>query len=196
MVAYPAGPYILEFPLVVTDIAHAITVNCDVIGNDVTGTPPASITLRAKGGVPVALNTAADALWTVIKALYNTGMLCSTYNLWKMNVDNNDRLFVSGGTLTSPNGGAAAVTVLGGQATYTMRSGNGGIVKLTLIEGTANLNTRIPFASDVLNGVPALRTYLLGSTSIVMGRDRSFPVAAMSSSYGQNEKIFKRRFRS
>ena len=196
MTAYPPGPFVLEYPLVVQNLAHAITINCDIIGAHVTGTDPSLIAMRAKGGVPVDLDIAANALWDVIRTFYNTEALCSTFNLWSVTADNADRLFVSGGTLTAPNGAAAAATHLAWSSIYTFRSGNGNTLKFTFLETTAVGNDRIPLASDVVNGVPAFRAYVMSDDNIAMARDRSFPVAPMNSSYSQNEKTANRRFRS
>lgn len=196
MTAYPAGPYLLTIDYVWDNISHEFAANCDVIGTPTTGDDPDSVIMRTKGSVSVDLQTAADALWTVIRMFFNGTTLASTYTLWKTNPDNEDRLFISGGVLTSPNGGnISAPNGVATEAIWTFRTGNGNVMKVNLLEGVFGGNVQIPMASDTTPGVLGLRTYMTGDNAIVMARDRSFAVAPMNSSYGQNEKTWRRRFR-
>jgi hypothetical protein len=196
MTAYPAGPYTLEIPYVNQSISHSIEFNCDVIGTPTTGDAPDTVTLRSKDGAGRPLDDSANAIWGFIRQLLNTGTLASTYNLWKRNPDNNDKLFISGGSLSAPNGSVATASVLAWYAIYTWRSGNGGIAKVTVLEPWISANSRSPLASSVVLAVTAFNSWVLGDDNVIMARDRSFPVAPMSESYGQNDKLFERRFRS
>lgn len=197
MTAYPAGPYLLTIDYVWNGLSHELAINCDTIGDPETGTHPAEVSIRNKNASNVLLEDAADAFWDVMRVFFHLQTLASTYSLWKMNAFNDDRLFISGGVLTNPNG--ANITepnTAASQAIYTFRSGKGNILKLVLLEGVWGDNEKVPMASDTTAGVLALRTYMLSDASIVMARDRSFAVAPINSSYGQNEKVWQRRFRS
>lgn len=197
MTAYPAGPYLLTIDYVWSNLSHELSINCDTIGDPETGTDPAEVTIRNKNGSNQLLEDAANGFWDVVRVFFHLQTLASTYSLWKMNAFNDDRLFISGGVLTNPNGAnISEPNTPAAQAIYTFRSGMGNILKLVLLEGVWGDNEKVPMASDLTAGVLGLRTYMLGDTSIVMARDRSFPVAPINSSYGQNEKVWKRRFRS
>ncbi len=196
MTAYPAGPYTLEIPYVNQSISHSIEFNCDVLGTPSTGDDPGDVNLRSKDGEGRPLNDSANAIWGFIRGLLNTGTLASTYNLWKRNPDNNDKLFISGGSLTAPNGVAATASTLAWYGIYTWRSGNGGILKVSVMEPWVSANSRSPLAVSVIPSVTAFNAWILGEDSVIMARDRSFPVAPMNESYGQNDKLFERRFRS
>lgn len=195
MASNPSGPYILEIPLITADFQHELTVNCDVIGTPSPGASPLDVTLRTRSGTGGVLSGAANAFWDAVRPMFGTNTLAATYTLWKVGVTNTEREFVSAGTLTNANG-LSGTAEPAQQATFTFRSGNGGIAKVVLIEPNAIGNTRIPLASALNAAVAAVRTWVLSDDSFLMARDRSFPVAPMNYSLGQNEKIFKRRFRS
>lgn len=191
------GPYTLEFPQQFAELTHKLEFNCDVLGTPASGDAPSTIMMRDAGSTGLSdLATAANDLWGVIRPFFTPSTLCSTYTLWKRTLTTTERIFVSGGILTSPNGSGSGVNTPASQATYTLRSGAGGYLKVIFLEGLFTSSSRIPMSSDTLTAVPAFRTYLLGDGCIVMARDRGFPVATMNSSYGQNEKIFDRRYRS
>ena len=190
----PAGPYIFEIPYVADGMTHPLTINCDTIGNPATGTNPSFVTLRSKDGTGVILSGAADAFWAVARAFFVGAVLASSYTLWKTNVLNSEREFVSAGTLTVPNGLTGA-TYLSQQMTLTWRSGGGNIAKLVLLDVNQPGNARVPTVSSGIAAVTALNSWVLSGSSFLMARDRSFPVAPMNYSLGQNEVLFNKRFR-
>lgn len=196
MASFPAGPYILEIPTITAGFAHPITINCDTIGDATPGSSPLDITLRNKGGGGVILSGAANAFWDLCRVLFSPSTLASTYTLWKVGVTNTEREFISAGNLTSPNGGTFGTYQPAQQQTFTWRAGSGGILKLVLLEGNTSGNTRIPIVAAPDAAVLALNTYVLSDDSFLMARSRAFAVAAMNMSMGQNEAIFKARFRS
>lgn len=196
MAIRPPGPYSVQYPLIFNELSHIVEVNCDTVGTPSTGDDPTTVYLRTKDGVGATLEDSANALWDLLRPFFQGLTLCSTYTLWKHNPLNNDKLFISGGTLVHANGSNPGANTPAGQAIYTWRSGGGNTMKIALLEGVFTSNSSIPLASDTLAQVIALNAFILSGADFVMARDRSFPVAAMKSSYGQNEKIFNRRFRA
>lgn len=196
MTAFKAGPYTLQFPQIQEGLSHSLEFNVDILGTAPTGTPPEDVNLRTRDGTGISLDLGANALWGVLRAEFNALTLCSTYALWKRNTDNDERLFVSAGTLDSINGTSGIANTPAGEAIYTFRSGAGGVMKITLLECNVNGNAKLPLASDTYSSVPALRAYVLSGENIIWARDRSWPVAPMNSSYGQNEKVWARRYRA
>lgn len=196
MTQYPAGPYTLEFPTIFNELGHVIELNCDAVGTPTTGDDPTTVFLRTRDNVGATLDDSANAIWDLLRAFFNATTLCSTYNLWKRNPDNNDRLFISGGVLANPNGSSATANVPANQCVMTWRSGNGNIMKISLVENIITSNSRVPLASSTAPMVTALSAFVLSDANVIMARDRSFPVASMNVSFSQNEKVFNRRFRS
>lgn len=191
-----AGPYTLSFPMVYDELSHDFEVNCDVLGSPVVGSDPATINLRTRNGDGADLDTCANALWAELRQMFNASTLCSTYTLFKRNVNNENRDFISGGGLDLPNGSGVAANVPASQATFTWRSGGGHIMKMVLLEANLGGNGRGPLPSTGNVFINSLNGFVLSGLNFVSARDRSFPVAALNASFGQNEKIFERRFRS
>lgn len=190
------GPFTLQFPTFFSELSHVIEVNCDVIGAYPPGIIPADVQLRSRGGDGIALDVAANALWAVLRTQFHTTTLCSNYALYKRSEVNDERLFVSGGSLTALNGVSTSLNILASQLVLTWRSAAGGIAKISLLEGVFVGQSRLPIAADGGFGIAGLNAYILSSSNVVMARDRSFPVASMNSSYGNNNKVAERRFRS
>lgn len=197
MTAFPAGPYILEIPYIVEGEAHSLRVNCDVVGSAAVGSAPAAITLETKDGDGILLNGGADEFWGHARDLMSTEASASTYILWRANEDNNDLTFISGGVLTEPDGGLEVDPRLTSQATFTWRSGRGNWARIQVMDTPFIQLSKGPLLSTGVSQVNAMSTYILGGTSFVMARDRSFLVAPLNASFDpQNGKLFNRRYRS
>lgn len=196
MAQYPPGPYQLEIPYITEGFTHYFHVNCDAIGDPAIGTAPLDVDMRTKGSGPTSLVLSANLLWATMRTAFSSQTLATNYTLWKYNTSNQDRIFISGGDLETPNGSAGAAPVLAWGAIYTYRTGLGNVGKLQIMEPAIGLNTRAPMGSTPGFNGPTVKAYLLGSTNIVMARDRSFPVAAMNEALGQNETLADKRFRS
>lgn len=196
MTVHQPGPFLLDIPYVQTSEVHHFTVNCDVIGDADIGISPTVVTLRSKGSGPLILSGAVDALWTVIRPLMPATTIATQYVLWKYNGTNLDKTFISGGTLTAPNGSSIGAVKLASQLIMTYRTGAGNIGKLNVNDTPFDLNIHAPLGSGGIGETAAVKTYLLSAGCIVAGRDRAFPVAALNESAGQNEKLWKRRYRS
>jgi hypothetical protein len=197
MTAFPAGPYILEIPYIVADEGHSLRVNCDVTGSPAIGSAPSSITLETKDGDGILLNGGADEFWDAVRPLMSSDASATAYILWRANEDNNDLTFISGGTLTTPNGASGGDPILTSQATYTWRSGRGNWGRIQIMDQPIPLLSKGPLLSTGQSVVNALSTYILGGTSFIMARDRSFLVVPLNASFDpQNQKLFNRRYRS
>jgi len=197
MASFPAGPYTLEFQGAVASLAHLLSFNCDTVGEPEIGTPALEVFLETQDHAGSTLEDGANALWDVIRPLFGPNWLCSTYTLWKRVPENTEKIFISAGTLTNPNGtGAAGTTVLSSQITGTWRSALGNVMKVVLLEPATTRVDSVPIPSSGDVWFIPLSDFILSGANFVMARDRSFPVAPMKVSYGQNEKIFNRRNRS
>lgn len=197
MAKRPAGPYLLDIPYTIQGVLHHLTFNCDAVGSPAVGTPPSGVTMESKDGNGVLLNGAVDAFWTAVRPIFSTTTLASAWTLWKMNANNNDKLFISGGTLTTPNGGNAAAPILTSQVTLTWRTGGGNVTKLIFLETPLSANLSYPLTESPFGEPDAISAWVLSGGSIMLGRDRAFPVQAMTASFDpQNDKVFERRYRS
>lgn len=196
MSEHQPGPYQLEIPYVIAGLTHYFHVNCDVIGSAPIGTAPASVTMRTKGAGATPLTTSANALWNIIRPFFASATIATTYTLWKFTGTNQDRVFISGGDLTSPGGSDGGANVLSSEAVFTFRSGNGNIGKLQLMESVFTVSSHGPIGTVIGWTTSPIKTYLLGNSCIVLARDRSFPVAALNESFGPSRVTFNKRNRS
>lgn len=197
MAAGNLGPYTLQFPYIVSGFSHVLEVSCDVLGNPTPGDSPADVEMRTRGTTPNSLNDFANDLWDKVRPLFSIETLATTYTLFKRNVDNANKDFVSGGVLLNPSGTVVSAPGLSSQAIFTWRTIGGQGMKIVLLEGAFPSQTaRTPITGNANATIAALNTYILGDANSVMARDRTFPVVGVNASFGQNEKIFKRRNRS
>ena len=195
MVAFRAGPYTVEIPYIVDGLDHKLEFNCDTLGAAVPGSAPTAVMLRTRDTEGVNLDVGVNAAWAVIKPVMATGALASTYTLWKRNVNNDDKLFISAGSLSSPNGSGGAY-VPASQAIMTLRAGGGNVLKITLMESVFTRKDRVSIDSSGVPGLVAVADYCLTMDSWIMARGQSFPVAKLNVSFGNNDKTEERRYRA
>jgi len=189
------GPYTLEIDYVFSGLSHSLSFNCDTIGDAVPGTPADDVDMKTKSGTEISLQEFADDVWGVLRSQVSPLTLASTFTLWKRNIHNSEKQFISAGGLTVPNGTSGIANVPSSQAIWTWRSSLGGIIKIVLMEGGFTGSPTVPLLSDTVSGIGAINTYMQSDECCVAALDRGYAVAAGNSNYGQNEKIFNIRNR-
>lgn len=92
-------------------------------------------------------------------------------------------------------GTAAGDEQVASQATYTFRSIGGGSGRLQFMESsiTGNSKTSYPYASAAQNAIPDLVT---SDDNFIIARDNTYMFANLHLSVGQNERLWRKRFRS
>lgn len=195
MAQYPSGPFVMKYPMVIDGFSHTLQVNCDVLGEYEVGDDPNTVELRTKGSGGISVQDCADNLWNLVRVLFASVTQCTTYALWKVPDVGNDLSFITGGALTTPNGLSLQPYAKAQQVIFTLRSAGGHVGKLQLMEPWVTSNVRQPFGSAGITGTVALRDFLLDEDSFVIHRDRSFYIAPLNESWGQNEALSRKRFR-
>lgn len=196
MTTFPRGPYLIEIPMVFNELSHSLTFNCDILGTPAPGDAPSSISFRTRGSVAVTVEDGVNAAWAELRQLFNATTLAATYTLWKTRTTNNNLDFVSAGTLTLANGSGVAANIPASQLTMTWRSAAGNTMRVNLLEHNVPGSSRVPIAAAGNVFISSFNDYVLSDDNWISARDRSFPVAALNASFGQNEKVFNRRYRS
>lgn len=194
MTQFPPGPYVFEIPYTIEGFSHKLQVHCDVIGEVSPGDAPVDIEMRTKGDGPIGLDASANAFWTVVRPLFSTTTTASVFSLWKTNELNSDWDFISGGSLSVPNGSNVAAPVKAQQGIFTLRSAGGHIGKLQFMETPVASNARGPLGSITGEAI-TIRNWVLSDASFVCARDRSFLIAPLNESWSQNEALSRKRFR-
>lgn len=196
------GPYSIEYKYSVTNgsqaLTHSLELSCAIIGNPAVGTVPGAIAVQTKSGASLALLTAVNDVWNIIRTGLNTVVAVNQgWTLWKYVPNTLARDFITAGTVTNPQGTQAGQAAMAAQTKLTFRSANGGILQTNLFEGSlggTSVSTLIPAGTGQWQVVYA--AYLLSASGWVIARDDSYPVAALNVSLGQNEAIFNKRYRN
>lgn len=197
MAVHPPGPYLVKIPYVVAGISHEFVINCDVVGDPAIGSDPNDVNMETKGAVAKTLSQAVNTdLWPLLRQFWSNTVLASAYTLVKCRPENNDVVFISGAALFPINGGAAAAPVLASQLTLTWYSALGNLAKVVMLEHSFPRSDRVSIGATGEPVINDFLDYVSSDDNIIMARDRSFPVAGLNASFGQNEKVFNRRYRS
>lgn len=174
-------------------LPHQHTIDVNVQGFPDVGTAFADIILIQKNSGEIQLNTWVELYMTRLQPFFSTGTEFSVVELWQYPLTGTNATWVSvydlgiAGTSGSPANPAQ-------QSTLTIRSAAGGILRHQLMEvvflGQGQENP--PFAqSEVTN----LVTFLTDVQSPVRARDDGYLVAPLRWSLGQNEKVWRKRYR-
>lgn len=119
-------------------------------------------------------STCVSAYVNVIKPLFFTSVTFTYAELWNMASVDADPVYQDTFMLGVPGTGATAVNLMS-QTVISGRTQDGGIAKLYLMETSAAVNQKIKpvYTSSYL----AIQTYMLGSTSWIVGRNGGFWIA-------------------
>lgn len=188
------GPYAVEIEYDVDDVSHKMTLNCDVTGSPAPGDIPSSISLVTRDGVGAQLDLAVNAFAALWMPNLNNANSTRAYTLWKYTPLSTERQFITTDTLTV-SGGASGGTVLAHQSTLTFRTQEGNGMRIVILEDALTFNTRSPLASPDVTNYNALRDFIVSDSNWVLARDTSYPIAALNLTGGQNERVFKVRYR-
>ena len=187
------GPYEIELFYTIQGKTHIQRLNVDVQSAPAVGDAPTSITLETRDAAGIALNVAVTAWVNLHKVGYKSDCTFNSYNFWRYDALSYVRTWITSGVV-GVAGTATPANLLASQVTYTFRTLEGNVMRIVLLEGVDLGNTRIPYAS--LTGyTKAIMDYVVASNTWVLGRDTSYPVAQLNLVGGQNEKVFKSRYR-
>lgn len=178
------------FPL----LEHTLTFDVDVAAAPEVGEPFLDITITTRGAGTVSLQDAVDDFVAGMVGLYPTTATIIRAELNRIPEGTFAKTFISsyGIDAAGTNGTGSQVAK---QATYTFRSLNGGSGRIQFMESsiTSDTKTSYPYGSAPLNAIPDLIT---SSANFVIARDNSFMFANLHLSSGQNERLFRKRFRT
>lgn len=190
-----AGPYSIEITYIVDLIEHKHSVNCDVQGTPSAGDAPATITLETKDAVGIGMQTAVNDYVTDIAGFYNTSVDFIGYTLWKHTPLTDIKTFISADSLAI-SGTSGSATRVAGQLTMSYRTQEGGIMKLVFLETIFTDDNQISLSGWTNSNAVSIGATLLGVGGWVLARDTSYPIASLRASFGENERVFKKRYRN
>lgn len=189
---YP-GPYEIELHYDVDGEEHVARYNCDVVTAPTPGQDPATINLATRDGAGIFLSVAVNEWVNLLKARFDTGTNFAFYNFYSIAPLSTVRTFITTGTLNVA-GTSVSSPRLAGQMTYTFRTAEGNTMKIVTLESVDISDIRVPYAGTGA-GNQAIMDYVIASDTWFLARDTSCPIAAMNVVGGQNEAVFRSRYR-
>lgn len=189
------GPYQMRVFYAVQGRSHVQNINCDVIGTPAIGTAFADITLVTKDAVGIAADTAVDEWVDLIDGrLATVDAVINRAELWKYTDLTDLSTFVSSYSI-GVAGANGIATKPASELIMTFRTQEGGIMRIVIEESTAVVGAKQPYPpSDA--GDQAIMDYVVASDTWMLAKDTSYPVVALNFLPGQNERAFKKLYRS
>lgn len=175
-------------------MTHRLTFDVRITSAPTPGTDFAAIICRSKGGDEPLLGTwYLEDFLPLLLACYPATADFFLVELWEYPPDGYDATFISSLELTESGTNGTGSTVAQ-QTTFTFRSIGGGIARIQLMESSfaGQVRQTPPFATAPANN---LTQFLNGNDSVMVARDDSFLNARLRQSDGQNEKLWRKRFR-
>lgn len=191
---YP-GPYEVRIFYQVSTLAHQQNLSCQLQSDPDPGTLFSSIYVRNRvNTMNPLLSAAIDAYIALIDDMYSSASATfARAELWKYTEGTFQADFVSSYDI-SATGASGSSFVAAGESIITFRTANGGSMRLHYLENVIT-NAAIdppPFANATLE---AIRQFVVSDDNWIYARDNSYPFAAVAAFTGQNEKIYKLRYR-
>lgn len=196
------GPYELRFfySTAVSGAAtltHVQRLNCDVSGTPAPGEDPGAVQITRR---VASLDPAEDwmsfvaAEWAnLLKPYASSNMNIIRCELWKYAPESFEGEFVTVHPLAVAGTNGVAI-VPASQVIHTFRTLEGGVLKINVMEASIAAGQQSPLsAAGSFQG--ALRDFVLSEANWILGRDTSYPFAAMTYAPGTNEALFKKRYR-
>lgn len=187
------GPFEIEIVSIVQGVEHKQRLNCTLTGSWAIGDAPDTLNMLTKDGGNTQLDTAVTAWVTSMQPFFASDYSWTAYTVWQYLAGTFDRVFVTTGALNITGSGTGS-TNLAHQSIFTFRSGEGGILKIVQNEDTNTGQIREAY-SQLGASAQSFMDFVVSDGSWIMARDTSFPVASLNRIGGQNESVFKKRYR-
>lgn len=184
--------YYTTLPVGFVAMEHVMTLDVAAQASPPVGTSFDQIQLSTRGAGDTDLETFTNALVAGLLPFYTSTSEFSRAELWQIPEGTYAGTFVSSLEIAEA-GTNVGQTQVAQQNTFTFRSIDGGHARLQLMESAVSGNTRqvAPYS-----GITAtLATFLTGLGTAMLARDNSYVFANIAFTSGQNERLFKKRFR-
>lgn len=188
-----AGPYEVEIKYTVDSLKHVHRLNTSIAVTPAVGEDVANIDLLTKVAGSVNLDTAVNAYVNLIKANYHTSVTFDSYDLYQYQANNVPRKWLAT-ALLGIAGTAAGSPVPAESTIWTFRTQNGGSMRLVHLETSFDSNLRESYAS-LGPSSQAFMDSVVADTNWILARDDSYPIVQLNRVLGQNERVFRKRYR-
>lgn len=177
-----------------TIMEHVLTFDVLPTATPAVGEAFSGIEVSVRGGGSDQLDAAIDTFVAGMIGIYPATTSIIRAELWYIPEGTFAGTFISAYGIDEVGTNATA-SQPSFQATYTFRSLGGGYGRIQFMESSIASNSRLsyPYANAAQNAIPDLIT---GSGNFIIARDNTFMFANIHLSVGQNERLFRKRYRS
>jgi len=192
-VNYP-GPLVADITYVYSGITHHHQLNFTSSSFPSAGDDISTIGATPRSGSDINILTAVNAYLDLVKPFFNTGISFGGLTIWKYAALSNDRTFITSASLTK-SGTNASATQVASQLIYTFRTVGGGVLKLNYME-TATVPGASVSRGSFTGSADALADFVESTDNWILARDNTYPIIGLAYHPGQNEALFKKRYRN
>jgi len=198
---YPGPQQIRLFytttPTGLPSFIHEARYNIQVsAGSVVPGTLFSALTVALRGGGSIALDTYINNWVNLLKVMMssNANNTIDYAELWQYEPESFNGSFVSAYSINVA-GTTALAALPAVQNMLTFRTIEGGIMKINLLESWSGGSDR-DTAPLTQAGLQAIADFVIGATNGWLGADTSYPFAFKALFPGQNEALWRKRYRA
>jgi hypothetical protein len=175
-------------------LEHTLTFDVEPTATPEVGEAFSAITVAVRSGSPEPLSDKVDDFVAGLIAIYPATATIIRAELWYIPEGTFAGTFISTYPIdeVGVNGTGSQVAQ---QTTLTFRSIAGGNGRIQLMECSLGGNNKesYPYTSASLNAIADLVTNTAG---FILARDNSFMFANIHASHGQNERLWRKRYRA
>lgn len=188
------GPGELRVFYRVQSLNHSQRLNFQYGTEPTPGDSFANIVVERRGAADTDMATAAAAWGDLIAPLFESGdSEIQRAEVWKYPAQSNNGTFISAQALND-GGSNVAGTKQGGEYIMTFRTEEGGIMRLHFEEVSESAGATQAYG-DLPTEYADIVDFVLSVNNWILGRDTSYPIAFIAGYPGQNEAVFRKRFR-
>lgn len=189
------GPYEVRIYYTVNYFEHVMKLSCNLPTDPDVGDTFDLIDVYVKNGGYTALDGVVDDWVAVLVPLLSAADAeINRAELWKITALSYDGTYISSYDI-SEAGTSGSGYVVAGEMIWTFRTINGGVMKIHLEEGVT-----LPGVSAVYGDIganhQAVADYVTANAAWMWARDNSYASVFLKLHPGQNEAVFKKRYRS
>jgi len=188
------GPVEVRLFYTTAEVTHEARYNCNSPTDLYVGMTADLVDIYDRDGIHGTLEATIDEWVDLIKVLYSNATATFDYaELWEYDGETHVGKYI----LTYPIGVAGTsgtATRFAQQDIFSFRTEEGGSMRIELLETFNALNTVLSY-TGMTAAQQALVDFVISTSGWILARDTSYPVAFFHLLQGQNEAVFKRRFR-
>lgn len=186
--------YTVSFPTLGA-VVHVQRLNCDLETPGSPGDTFGDLDVILRNGSTIALNTQLTNWINLIKPFFRDAETTFDYaELWKYEPLSFEADFISTQTIGVTGSITTGSQVAASQCIWSFRTLEGGTMKISLMESLLAPGARLGYGLQSSLS-QALVDYILGPSNGWLARDTSFPFSHIAQFPGQNEAVFKKRYR-